>query len=98
MCEAPLVLNSLSFTCLITGRHPGSEGRRVRREKTDADCAASQHLFQTDNFTGNWTKANSWGFCACVCVCLVRARGLLLAAKEHQTDAFDGNQKEKFLL
>ncbi len=62
VCEAPLALSSLSFTCLMTGRHPGSEGRRVRRRKTDADCAASQHLFQTDNFTGNWTKANSWGF------------------------------------
>lgn len=54
-------LNSLSFTPLMAGRHAGREGRRVRRGKTDADCAASQHLFQTDNFTGNWTTANSQG-------------------------------------
>lgn len=66
--EAASALKSPAFTQLLIGRERG--GRKVRREKGDADCAASQHLFQADSFTGNWTKANSWG------VVLVFAVGL----------------------
>lgn len=53
----------------------------MRRQKTDADFAASQHLFRTDNFTGNWTKANSWGF---MLLFTGRLRVSLPAVKEHQ--------------
>lgn len=47
-----------------------SEGRRVRRGKTGADRTASWHVFQTDNCTGNWTKAYSSGYVLmCLGVC-----------------------------
>lgn len=68
----------------------------MRRQKTDADFAASQHLFRTDNFTGNWTKANSWGF---VLLFTGRLRVSLPAVKEHQPvmrRSFSSDNRGKF--
>lgn len=56
-------------------------GENVRWQKTDADFAASQHLFRADNFTGNWTKANSRGL---KLLFTGRLRVSLPAVKEHQ--------------
>ena len=55
-------------------------GRDVREEKT---VAASQHLVQTDNFTGNCTKENPWGFVPTIIVGSGAVACSKIASKYH---------------
>lgn len=81
MCECMCI-----GTALMAGRQRGQQGRGSKDSWTDAYCAAFEHLFQTDNFTINWTKAE-WG--VPISVFAAGCGVLLHALIEHKTDNSD---------